>query len=81
MSPNNPANTGAHENWKAKNVYDMAGNVMEWTEESFPADESHVLRGGSYSSEGAYSPAAYRSISFTAMYNVSYGFRVALCIK
>ena len=29
-----PQNTGSSENWKANNIYDLAGNVWEWTQEA-----------------------------------------------
>ena len=34
-STNNPAKTGATENYQMKNIYDMAGNVYEWTMEAY----------------------------------------------
>ena len=54
-----PQNTGSSENWKANNIYDLAGNVWEWTQEAygtfFRAD-----RGGGFSYHGSYSPASDR---------------------
>ena len=45
----NIALSGSNENYKVKNIYDLAGNVMEWTmEASLPAsDWCRVVRGGS----------------------------------
>ena len=43
--------TGYSENWKAKNIYDIAGNVHEWTMEAFPSS-CRVLRGGAFESSG-----------------------------
>ena len=41
---NNPAKAGAVKEYQLKNIYDMAGNVFEWTMESY--DTSYrVLRG------------------------------------
>ena len=46
------------------NIYDMGGNVWEWTTESFSdTDYPYALRGGRYSGDFASGPAGYRSIS------------------
>ena len=42
-----PAPTGNSENYKVKNVFDLAGNVYEWTLEANFTD-SRVYRGGGY---------------------------------
>ena len=52
-------NTGSSENWKANNIYDLAGNVSEWTQEASNAG-SRAGRGGGYDSGGSYGPASYR---------------------
>ena len=43
-------NTGSNEAWKANNIYDLAGNCNEWTQE---AGTSRVDRGGNYMDVGA----------------------------
>lgn len=43
--------TGYSENWKAKNIYDIAGNVHEWTMEALYVS-SRVLRGGAFENSG-----------------------------
>ena len=46
-SSNNPANTGSNPAYQMKNIYDMAGNVHEWTmEASYTLFRVH--RGGNY---------------------------------
>ena len=51
-STNNPGNTGAKEEYKIKNIYDLAGNVFEWTMESFDTG-IRVCRGGDYGNSGS----------------------------
>ena len=52
--------TGYSEYWKANNIYDIAGNCWEWTQEAFSTN-SRAYRGGDYSSEGSDRPASYRT--------------------
>ena len=57
---NNKKNTGSNENWKANNIYDLAGNCWEWTQE---ADSTYYRagRGGDYDVGGSsYYPASVR---------------------
>ena len=54
-----PQNTGSSENWKANNIYDLAGNVWEWTQEA-RYTYSRASRGGSYSGNGSGGPASDR---------------------
>ena len=56
-----PQNTGSSENWKANNIYDLAGNVWEWTQEADNTDR-RASRGGNYLNNGSYSPASDRNI-------------------
>ena len=51
---------GSAEYTKANNVYDMAGNVWDWTTEAYSAD-GRVSRGGFYYNYGVTYPASYRS--------------------
>ena len=40
-------NTGSNENWKANNIYDLAGNCVEWTQETSNSNVyGRVYRGG-----------------------------------
>ena len=72
--------TGSAEYTKANNIYDLAGNVRDWTMEAY-STYSRVSRGGVYSYSGGYYPADSRfSSSPTYSYDF-YGCRSALYIK
>lgn len=73
--------TGASEQNKAKNIYDVAGNVWEWTYELTPASSNRVLRSGSFYGSGAGGPAASRINTYPDSSGESFGFRFALYIK
>ena len=72
--------TGNTEYTKANNIYDLVGNVRDWTMEA-GSTSGRVLRGGYYGSNGASSPAGSRSGSSPAGSNNHYGCRSALYIK
>ena len=65
--------TGYSEYWKANNIYDLAGNCWEWTQEAYNTD-GRAVRGGSYGYSGSSGPASYRSSS-SASNNYSSGKR------
>ena len=71
--------TGAADRNSKMNIYDLAGNVYEWTlEHDASFSGPCVVRGGLASSPGSSFPASNRnSRSATTTYG-SYGFRVAL---
>ena len=69
--------TGATEATNLQNIYDIAGNVYEWTLEFYNTSYPCVYRGGSYGDNGLDIPAEYRGISNTSSYN-NVGFRVGL---
>ena len=52
-----PQNTGSSENWKANNIYDLAGNCWEWTQEAGSTD-GRAYRGGYYNGYGSNYPAS-----------------------
>ena len=60
------------------NIYDMGGNVWEWTTESFSnTSYPYAIRGGNYSGGFAVYPAGVRTYSSDSAYD-SYGFRLTL---
>lgn len=78
--------TGSNEEWKAKNIYDLTGNVWELTMEYgnliwiFPL--GRIYRGGGYDAGDGYdSPASARWYYPTATLPSSSGFRVTLYLK
>lgn len=82
---------------KVKNIYDLAGNVEEWTMET-EGKYAKIHRGGNNSDIGhslglelcskidpdveiEVRPGKYRSVNYPNVANASYGFRVALYIN
>ena len=66
-------------NYSTKNICDLAGNVYEWTMESY-SNNYRILRGGRFDMGITNTPSA--SMRQFALPNVNwYGFRVALYIK
>ena len=43
--------TGSKEEYKANNIYDIAGNVAEWSYEYYGINNENVIRGGAYNQE------------------------------
>ena len=70
--------TGRSEYWKANNIYDLAGNTWEWTQETYQSTYS-VVRGGDYYNEGDYVPAGDFSSPDNQGSNIS--FRTQLYIN
>ena len=56
-------NTGFSEYWKANNIYDLAGNRYEWTQERWSTGTGYVVRAGGCGDDGDTSPAAHRNES------------------
>ena len=71
--------TGYSNYWKCKNIYDLAGNVWEWTNEKYSSALS--TRGGSYVNTGYTYPPTYRHSITAPDIGTFRGFRVALYIK
>ena len=73
--------TGTSETNKVMNIYDIAGNVWEWTLEltSYPGtNRPCAYRGGNYYDTGSNFPAAYRISNSTDFSSGSIGIRVSL---
>ena len=77
--------TGSLEEWKSNNLYDLAGNVDEFTQEKYWDEEEktqwNVLRGGCFQDNGDQNSAFCRKISAENETKHKASFRVVLCIK
>ena len=72
--------TGRSEYWKTNNIYDLAGNTWEWTQETYQSTIS-VYRGDGYNNEGDDSPAGVRVSSSPDYLNNDLSFRTQLYIN
>ena len=80
-SPKQIVETGSREEWCVNNIYDLAGNVDEWTQERYQ-DYFWVIRGGNYEDSGGdFGPVAVRRLGFYDCPRKWNGFRVVLYIK
>ena len=71
--------TGAVEDNSKMNIYDLAGNVYEWTlEKSTGTGRPCASRGGSCNDNGSYHPASVRGNDSTSSIGYGTGFRPAL---
>ena len=72
--------TGADSSFSVQNIYDIAGNVLEWTLENYsnPYISLSCGRGGFFDDTGSYGPAAYRGHDTTDRSIFNVGFRVSL---
>ena len=82
--------TGSSDNTRTNNIYDLAGNMWEWTTETkirkYNDDNKNytfaVLRGVSFLSNGSSYPVVYRYGNNSVSYaNVNIGFRTVLYIE
>ena len=81
--------TGSTEQVLKKGLYDVAGNLWEWTQESsYVANlgynityNTYNLRGGSFIYAYASYPACYRGCDYAPVAYTSFGFRPVLYIK
>ena len=76
--------TGASDKTQKYHIFDMAGNLWEWTEEDSHATTSgqyRVLRGGGHIYNSGDYPVCYRSYYTVGGTNFNIGFRTVLYIK
>ena len=76
--------TGRNEAWKAKNIYDIAGNEEEWTMETIGSGiyiGAKIPRGGYFNHEYSTHPASFRGDAGAYLSNSNISFRIALYIK
>lgn len=78
--------TGASSTTEKYHIFDMAGNLWEWTEEtSFyggnTSTQYRVYRGGSYLDASGVYPACYRFYGTVSGTHLNIGFRAVLYIK
>ena len=71
--------TGYSDKWMVKNIYDLAGNVYEWTNEVYSSNR--IERGGSCYRVGDGCPVSYRDYDSTSNGFINVGFRSRLYIK
>ena len=57
------ASCGASDSYRVNNIYDLAGNVLEWTMEAY-STSIRVFRGGNFSHSGSDYPASSRSYDY-----------------
>jgi hypothetical protein len=69
--------SGFSDFWKANTVFDISGNLFEFTSETYNTS-NYVVRGGSYNNAGDVNPASYRLASTDKDRTI--GFRIALFI-
>lgn len=73
--------SGYSKSWCKNNIYDMAGNLWEWTNETYTTSDSGISRGASYIFSGKEYGAGYRTYNESDSTYARIGFRVALYIK
>ena len=69
--------TGSNDTYAVNNIYDMAGNVRDWTIEAFSTN-NRVSRGGNYNLSASSNPASSRSNNSPTYSYSSLGSRLAL---
>lgn len=79
-SPGKIVETGSREEWCANNIYDLAGNVDEWTQEQ-NYKSFRVVRGGYFAHVAGNYPVSHRALHHIITYYNSTGFRATLYIK
>ena len=72
-----PQKSGTSEYWKANNIYDLAGNVSEWTQEKYSTGARRADRGGLCGNCGDDFPAASRHSNAASSAGGLIGFRAS----
>ena len=83
VNENDAQKTAYSEQWKAKNIYEFAGSVWEWTGEkriTLEQSEFYVMRGGHGGNSGNGCPAPYRHSYDDDTFGTGIGFRIQLYI-
>lgn len=75
-----PSTTGLLTAFRQKNIYDMAGNVSEWTMELYDSSK-RIYRGGYYLGSGSVGPVSSRYANDNSTVSKSVGFRIALYLE
>ncbi len=70
---------GDSDSYMKKNIYDMAGNVLEWN--MIMSSNTGVARGGHYKATGSSQPACYHHGDNSSSALWAFGFRITLYIK
>ena len=70
---------GFSDKWSVKNIYDLAGNVWEWTSEAL--SPGRLNRGGNYYHDGERFPVSWRRLDGPSNTDDNLGFRSRLYIK
>ena len=70
---------GKNEAWQANNIYDLAGNCWEWTQEA-QVTTSRIYRGGAYNNSGSSAPSSDRNNFNPNVTSSSYSSRPALYV-
>lgn len=70
--------TGASDATCKQNIYDLAGNVYEWTLEYTYDYDVATIRGGGFTSDGSEEGASYRTITMYDTHTETMGFRVTI---
>ena len=73
--------TGSSQEYIIKNIYDIAGNVSEWTMEKRIDEAERVRRGGNYADKGNQGSASVRGSRDSSQVGDGYGFSITLYLN